>query len=463
MLRILNLSLLILVLASAIFAQTYGDRVLSQVLAKDARSKTSNGQLLKLPVGEHMYRADVYMSNRKFPQARMHWQNVLKHYAESGSVPKALFGMGRSNMWERNYQTAVTWFDRLATSYPGNDWGKEGLAYKGASYVRLGNQEEAIRAYEKYTVMYPYGKRIESSHLNIIDAYREAGRYELANKWVDRTVKRFGSLPTAINALHAQFRMEIFRKNWNNVISVANELLRRNTFKGTMAFEYEIRYLKGFAFEKLNNPTAARYEYAKIPASPFSYYAGLATDRLDALGADTKARHATLRTRSRAAARNYPIRYRSLLLKHSKTRGIDPRFVLAVMKQESSFRPRAKSPSAARGLLQLVFDTALKYKDEAGYPNLKGTDLYSPEVNIKLGSIYIAELKNEFGGLYEAIAASYNGGEDNVRRWLGRTQPKDKAIFTTEVGFSESKKYVYKVLANYRVYQELYTENLTRR
>lgn len=457
------LLLVVLVSAASLSAQTYGDRTLSQVAAKDSNSKDLKGNLIKLPIGEHMYRADVYMSNRKFPEARMHWKNVLKHYSGSSSVPKALFGMGRSNMWERNYENAVLWFGRLAEEHPGNDWGKEGLAYKGASYVRLGNQMEAIAAYEKYTVMYPFGKRIESSHLNIIDAYREAGKYELANKWVGKTVKRFGSLPTTINALHAQIRMEVYRQNWNNVVSIANDLLRRNSFKSTMAFEYEIRYLKGYAFEKLNNPTAARFEYNRIPASPFSYYAGLATDRLDALGTNTRARHATLTARSRSAARNYPVRYRSLLLKHSKSRGVDPRFVLAVMKQESSFRPRAKSPAAARGLLQLTYDTALKYSKQAGYPNLKGTDLYSPEVNIALGSIYIAELKNEFGGLYEAIAASYNGGEDNVRRWMARTKPKDKVIFTSEVGFSESKKYVYKVLANYRVYQELYTENLTRK
>ena len=130
------------------------------------------------------------------------------------------------------------------------------------------------------------------------------------------------------------------------------------------------------------------------------------------------------------------------------------------MKQESSFRARAKSPAAARGLLQLTYDTALKYNRQAGFRNIKGTDLYRPSVNIAIGSVYIAKLKSEFGGLYEAIAASYNGGEDNAARWLARSKPRDKAVFASEVGFSETKRYVFKVMSNYRVYQELYTENL---
>ena len=133
------------------------------------------------------------------------------------------------------------------------------------------------------------------------------------------------------------------------------------------------------------------------------------------------------------------------------------------MKQESTFRPSIKSPAGARGLLQLVFDTALKYNTQAGYPLLDPDDLYQPAVNIAIGSLYIGELKDEFNGLYEAVAASYNGGEDNVARWLDRTKPKDPGIFASEVGFAESKAYLFKVMNNYRAYCDLYNQDLTRR
>ncbi|HKP68970.1 MAG TPA: transglycosylase SLT domain-containing protein, partial [Pyrinomonadaceae bacterium] len=83
--------------------------------------------------------------------------------------------------------------------------------------------------------------------------------------------------------------------------------------------------------------------------------------------------------------------------------------------------------------------------------------------NIAVGSAYIADLKGQFDGLYEAIAASYNGGEDNASRWLNRSKPKEPGIFVSEVGFAETKNYVFKVMGNYRVYKALYTEDLQRR
>ena len=81
-------------------------------------------------------------------------------------------------------------------------------------------------------------------------------------------------------------------------------------------------------------------------------------------------------------------------------------------------------------------------------------------MSIAVGSAYVAELKDEFGGLYEAIAASYNGGEDNAARWLNRSKPKEPGVFAAEVGFAETKNYVFKVMNNYRAYRDLYTENL---
>ncbi|MBK8302512.1 MAG: transglycosylase SLT domain-containing protein [Chloracidobacterium sp.] len=150
-------------------------------------------------------------------------------------------------------------------------------------------------------------------------------------------------------------------------------------------------------------------------------------------------------------------------MRESKKRKLDPRFIMSIMKVESSFRPGVKSPSAARGLLQLVYDTAVKYNKKACYPNLQPDDLYTPSINIALGCEYIADLKTQFGGLNEAIAASYNGGEDNAARWLSHTNPKDPGIFASEVGFAETKNYVFKVMTYYRVYRDLYDENLVKR
>jgi soluble lytic murein transglycosylase len=68
-----------------------------------------------------------------------------------------------------------------------------------------------------------------------------------------------------------------------------------------------------------------------------------------------------------------------------------------------------------------------------------------------------------FPQMLEPVAASYNGGEDNAARWLKRARQKNPGVFTSEVGFDETKAYVQKVMSNYRVYKQLYTIDLLRK
>jgi soluble lytic murein transglycosylase len=440
-----------------IFAQNYNDATLARVREQDRAMSGAN-----LSPAEHAYRADVYSFNRAFPEARAHWQRILQNFPDDANVAKALLGTGRSYMWEREYAQAIPFFDQAIQRFAATKEGRESLAFKGACLVRLGKNTEAAKTYEQYTVMFPNGERIETSYLNIIDALREAKKYDDANLWVDKTNRRFSGLPTATNALNARLRMEIFRENWQKAIEAADALRLLRNFSSSMTSLDEVNYLKAYALEKSGRKSEAIAVYSAIPNTLTSYFGGLASDKLNKLSGNSSKITRTVSVSSNLTGA-YPVMYRTELLRYAKSRNIDPRFVLAIMKQESSFRADAKSPSAARGLLQLVFDTALKYNKQAGFPNLQAENLYQPSVNIAIGSVYISELKNQFGGLYEAIAASYNGGEDNAERWLARTKSKDPGIFASEVGFAESKNYVFKVMNNYRVYRELYTEDLMRK
>jgi len=134
-----------------------------------------------------------------------------------------------------------------------------------------------------------------------------------------------------------------------------------------------------------------------------------------------------------------------------------------LIKQESVFKPFAKSPAGARGLLQLTIDAAQKYGPAAGLNSVQESQLYQPQTSITLGAEYVEHLAKLFPGMLEPIAASYNGGEDNVARWLKRSKRQDPGVFTSEVGFDETKGYVQKVMSNYRVYRKLYTADLIRR
>ncbi|HEV2914059.1 MAG TPA: tetratricopeptide repeat protein [Pyrinomonadaceae bacterium] len=159
----------------------------------------------------------------------------------------------------------------------------------------------------------------------------------------------------------------------------------------------------------------------------------------------------------------YPAPYRSALLESAPPRGVDPRFVLAIMRQESRFRPEAKSVSAARGLLQFIPSTADEMAAQLGLKDFSQDDLYNPRTAVLFGSQYMGNLFKLFPGQPQAVAASYNGGEDNVARWLARARTNDPDRYVLEIGFTQAKDYVFKIMPNYWVYQSLYTERLERR
>lgn len=156
----------------------------------------------------------------------------------------------------------------------------------------------------------------------------------------------------------------------------------------------------------------------------------------------------------------YPAPYADALLQFAPQKGVDPRFILAIARQESRFQPEAKSVAAARGLLQFIPSTAQMISAQLGRRELQQDELYDPRTAILFGAQYMGNLFKQFPDMPQAVAASYNGGEDNVARWVARSRSNDPDRYVLEIGFTQSKDYVYKVLPNYWTYQALYTEQL---
>lgn len=90
--------------------------------------------------------------------------------------------------------------------------------------------------------------------------------------------------------------------------------------------------------------------------------------------------------------------------------GLDPRLVLAVIAAESSFRVDAVSPRNARGLMQLMPDTAARFGV---------TDPFDPVQNLRGGMTYLRWLLSFFRGDVSLALAAYNAGEGSVERYRG--------------------------------------------
>jgi soluble lytic murein transglycosylase len=156
----------------------------------------------------------------------------------------------------------------------------------------------------------------------------------------------------------------------------------------------------------------------------------------------------------------YPAPYRESLLKHATTRNVDPRFVLSIARQESRFQAEAKSVAAARGMMQFIPSTANEMAAELKLAKFEQDDLYNADTAILFGSHYLANLFKLFPYQPQAVAGAYNGGADNLARWIARSRSNDADRYVPEIGFSQTKDYIYKVMTNFWTYQKLYDAQL---
>jgi soluble lytic murein transglycosylase len=130
--------------------------------------------------------------------------------------------------------------------------------------------------------------------------------------------------------------------------------------------------------------------------------------------------------------------------------------LVAVIKTESNFKPQALSAKGARGLMQIMPETGRWVALQIGQIEFKVEQLDEPEVNICLGSWYLAELKREFYGNTILALAAYNGGRENVSRWLQQKQWVGELTDLDSLPFPETRQFIRKVLWNHKVYQYLY-------
>lgn len=148
----------------------------------------------------------------------------------------------------------------------------------------------------------------------------------------------------------------------------------------------------------------------------------------------------------------YPAGYRRMICDAAVTYKIDPLWLHAIIWQESKYNPNVRSTAAARGLMQFIPETARAVGYAIGMPNLPIEKLYEPSVNIQLGAAYWAQLTEKLKSPEMALAA-YNGGPENVQRWLSKSP--DPELFVSDIGFVETKKYVMLVFAARAAYGSL--------
>jgi soluble lytic murein transglycosylase len=159
----------------------------------------------------------------------------------------------------------------------------------------------------------------------------------------------------------------------------------------------------------------------------------------------------------------YPEAFWSLVRQEARANRLDPYLVMALIREESGFNPKATSGAGARGLMQLLPQTAREVAREGRGPKRRprsAGNLSNPNYNLRAGCRYLGEMVREFNGSLEQALAAYNAGPDRVKQWVGGRSFPEPAAFVESIPFAETRAYVQAVLRDTDVYRRLMTEKL---
>ncbi len=155
----------------------------------------------------------------------------------------------------------------------------------------------------------------------------------------------------------------------------------------------------------------------------------------------------------------YPEPHRDIVFSAAYDNQVDPYLVFAIIRAESKFQSTAESPVGAKGLMQIMPETAEWIAMQRGIENFDTAELHQPKVNIQFGCWYLDNLSQEFNGNLPAVIAAYNAGRGKVGEWIQSGQWDGSLESAEDIPFAETKQYVGNVLQNYDAYRAIYTRN----
>ena len=386
------------------------------------------------------YRAALAeLENGKQEASILRLTSIPKLYPDGDMWPRALFKLGWVQLRAGKYQGAYERFDELVRR--GGDERQEGITGR-ANYWRA-------------RALHLLGRRIDAA-----DAYEEIVRRWPLRYYAQQALWRLGELvPERAKAVVTEMR--------------TSDEPTRMVFAWRDEFD-DPAFNRMLELLLVNEVTYASSEMSSL------HMLGDDVDPAMAVVGAVLLQHAGAQTKlSRVIRRHfedfegllpkgegkliwdatYPQAFSPLIENIAEDEGIPPSFVRAIAREESSFDPEAVSWAKAYGLVQLIMPTAKRFATELGVKATPRT-LKKPEVNLKIGTRYMAWLWDRLNENPALVPSAYNAGEGAVRRWLQEDASRPLDVFIEEIPYDETRRYTRRVLQTYGVYQWLAEEEL---
>ncbi len=155
----------------------------------------------------------------------------------------------------------------------------------------------------------------------------------------------------------------------------------------------------------------------------------------------------------------YPWPYRAEITQAAQQLNMDPYLLAALVRVESKFNARAESAAGARGLMQVMPETAAWTAGQIGLQGFQDDQLYQPQTNLLIGSWYLTNLFEDFKGNQVAGLAAYNAGRGHVHDWLATGAWNGTMSDAGRIPYPETQLYLRAVMRDYDIYKYLYADH----
>lgn len=409
------------------------------LLMELARSHENNGEQQRL----------VSELESRFPQSQ--W------------LAEALFSSGNMYMLLRDYPRAVEYYSSLATRFPSSKiapaahWRAGWLLYRQSQFSQAARMfDEQIRLYptatETAAALYWRGRLYEAQDHNPSLA---ATNY----RNVVRTYQHFFYAQMARQRLSALGEPMTVSQSKPETTSSVPHLV--DTFPADSPHIAKARLIA--------NAGLNEYIGQEIAADPDSEtWSSLAEAQIySSFGETYRAMRALKRAMPYATSSPIsaiPLAYWRILFpeawwdtikEESAKNGLDPYLVASLIRQESEFNPGVVSYANAYGLMQLLPSVGRNLARQEGISHFETFQLLNPEINIRLGTRYLKQLMDRFGGVQEYALAAYNAGDSRVVDWQSAGPYSGIDEFVESIPFTQTRDYVQGILRNEEIYRSI--------
>jgi soluble lytic murein transglycosylase len=336
-----------------------------------------------------------------------------------------------------NYAETIRLFESAAAGLRRSDYRSGWVYWAARAHERLGHRDQAVAGYERTIGYYGnsyYGREAARARETLLAAMRPAGAGPVEP--VRRSTPLIfepGPAPTTASLIQSLLEAQL----WDDAIG---EIRRAQRDEGvTPLLEATLAY----AYNRRGDLRLA------ISAMKRAYPEYLAD------GSEDLPRELLTVV--------FPLAYWDLIQSHADAHDLDPFLIAALMAQESTFDPKIRSAANAWGLMQILPSTGARVARQLKIQPFNTASLTRPEINVRLGTQYFADLVRRYGGDVAPALAAYNAGENRVDRWRTERPGLDRDEFVDSIPFPETQGYVKKILGTAEDYRALYRRTTPRR